>query len=145
MYFGPLNTKVTLKNFFMEAFSRYQCSKLFFNFQSCSDVFEYISSSNWPIRLNKYLNWRQLNPLQLFILKFSDQPSSSDISDSTIISWKSWNFWQKSRSKIHISSWDNFENWKKNLEHWYLENASIKIFLSVSFVFSRPKYMKKSY
>ena len=53
----------------------------FFNFQSCSDVFEYISSSNWPIFLNKHSNWRQLNPLQLFILKFSNRPSILDASN----------------------------------------------------------------
>ena len=81
MYFGLLNTKGTLNNFFMEAFSRYQRSNFFSNFQSCSDIFEYISSSNWLICLNKHSNWRGLISLQLFILEFSDLPSSSDASN----------------------------------------------------------------
>ena len=81
MYFGALNTEVTLKKIFMEAFSRYQCSKFLFSIFSCFDVFGYILSSNWPICLNKHSNWRQLNPLQLFTVKFSDRPSSSDASN----------------------------------------------------------------
>ena len=82
MYFGPMNTKITLKDFFYGRFSRYQCSKFFFNFQSCSDVFKYISSSNWSIYLNEHSNWRQLNSLQLSILNFLDRLSTElDASD----------------------------------------------------------------
>ena len=46
---------------------------------------------------------------------------------------------------IYSRTSKNYENWKKNFEHWYLENASMKKFLSVTFVLSGPKYMKKSY
>ena len=71
----------TQKMFLWKRFLDINVWNFFFNFQNCSDVFEYISSSNWSTCLNKHSNWRQLNPLKHYIVNFLDQPSSSDASD----------------------------------------------------------------
>ena len=70
------------KNFLSKRFQDINVRNFFFfNFQSCADIFEYISSYNWAICLSMHSNYRQLNPPQLSFLKFSDRPSSSDASN----------------------------------------------------------------
>ena len=53
-------------------------------------------------------------------------------------------FRQIGQLELEIYSKTSEQLWKlkKDFEHWYLENASVKKCLSVTFVFSGPKYMK---